>query len=112
MKTLARIVLTAVLLLFGGRAGARAAGTDILTVAVFDLESNDEAVRGLGPKISALLTVNLSTEPQIICVERAELEKVLGEQELGLSGNVSADTAAKVGSLTGAKVLVTGRVMK
>lgn len=45
-------------------------------------------------------------------MERAELEKVLGEQELGLSGNVSPDTAAKVGLLTGAKVLVTGRVFK
>ena len=40
------------------------------------------------------------------------LEKILGEQELGLSGTISADTAAKVGQLTGAKVLVTGRVFK
>ena len=31
---------------------------------------------------------------------------------LGLSGTVSADSAAKVGQLTGAKVLVTGRVFK
>ena len=45
-------------------------------------------------------------------MERAELEKVLGEQELGFSGTVRADTAAKVGHLTGAKVLVTGRVFK
>src|SRR5205823_7985032 len=55
---------------------------------------------------------NLSAEPQIITVERADLEKVLGEQELGLSGTVSPETAAKVGRLTGAKVLVTGRVFK
>ena len=40
------------------------------------------------------------------------MEKVLGEQELGLSGTVSPDSAAKVGQLTGAKVLVTGRVFK
>src|SRR5690606_26581702 len=44
--------------------------------------------------------------------ERAELEKALGEQELGLSGTVAPDTAAKVGNLTGAKVLVTGSVFK
>jgi hypothetical protein len=31
---------------------------------------------------------------------------------MGLSGTVSPDTAAKVGQLTGAKVLVTGRVFK
>jgi hypothetical protein len=89
-----------------------AAGADVLTVAVFDFESKDEAVRDLGPKIATLLNANLSAEPQIITVERAELEKVLGEQELGLSGTVSPDTAAKVGHLTGAKVLVTGRVFK
>src|SRR5678815_2466852 len=39
-------------------------------------------------------------------------EKALGEQELGLSGTVSSETAAKVGHLTGAKVLVTGKVFK
>jgi hypothetical protein len=83
---------------------------DVLTVAVFDFESKDEAVRDLGPKVSALVNANLSAEPQLITVERAELEKALGEQELGLSGTVSSDSAAKVGQLTGAKVLVTGRV--
>jgi Curli production assembly/transport component CsgG len=93
-------------------ATARAADTDVLTVAIFDFESKDEAVHDLGPKVATLVNANLSTEPQIITVERAELEKVLGEQELGLSGTVSSDTAAKVGHLTGAKVLVTGRVFK
>src|SRR6267378_555780 len=79
----------------------------ILTVAVFDFESRDEATRDLGPKASTLINANLSVDPQIETVERAELEKVLGEHELGLSGNVSSETAAKVGHLTGAKVLVT-----
>ncbi|HEX5397776.1 MAG TPA: CsgG/HfaB family protein [Verrucomicrobiae bacterium] len=91
---------------------AHAAAQDILTVAVFNFDSRDEAVRDLGPKVSTLLNVDLSVKPQIITVERAELEKVLGEQELGLSGTVSPDSAAKVGQLTGAKVLVTGRVFK
>ncbi len=88
------------------------ANNDVLTVAVFDFESKDEAVRDLGPKVATLLNANLSASPNVITVERAELEKVLGEQELGLSGTISPDTAAKVGQLTGAKVLVTGRVFK
>jgi hypothetical protein len=89
------------------------AGTpDPLTVAVFDFESRDEAVRDLGPKVATLLNASLSAEPQIITVERAELEKVLGEQELGNSGTISPASAAKVGHLTGAKVLVTGRVFR
>jgi hypothetical protein len=84
----------------------------VLTVAVFDFDSKDEAVRDLGPKVATLLNANLSASPIVITVERAELDKALGEQELGLSGTVSPDTAVKVGQLTGAKVLITGRVFK
>src|ERR1019366_558847 len=91
---------------------AARAGDTVLTVAVFDFESKDEAVRDLGSKVAALVSADLSAEPELITVERTELAKALGEQELGLSGTVSPDTAAKVGHLTGAKVLVTGRVFK
>jgi hypothetical protein len=109
MKNKLTIILA---LLLAAQLNLHASTNDILTVAVFDFESKDENVRDLGPKIATLVNANLSAEPQLITVERAELEKVLGEQELGLSGTVSADTAAKVGNLTGAKVLVTGRVFK
>jgi hypothetical protein len=108
MKT--KIVILALLILFSA-ALTRAADT-VLTVAVFDFDSKDEAVRDLGSKVATLVNANLSAEPQLVTVERAELEKVLGEHELGLSGTVSPDSAAKVGQLTGAKVLVTGRVFR
>lgn len=91
---------------------AHAAPPEVLSVAVFDFESKDEGMRDLGAKVSALISANLSAEPNLTTVERADLEKVLSEQELGLSGNISPDTVAKVGQLTGAKVLVTGRVFK
>ena len=58
------------------------------------------------------MNVNMSAEPNLVLVERAELEKALGEQELGLSGTISPESAAKVGQLTGAKVIITGRVFK
>jgi Curli production assembly/transport component CsgG len=85
---------------------------NVLSIAVFDFESKDEAVRDLGPKVATLLNAYLSAEPNLMTVERSELDKALGEQELGLSGTVTPDSAAKVGQLTGAKVLVTGRVFK
>ncbi len=110
MKTISRIL--PILVLFAAGAVARAASQDVLTVAVFDFESKDEAVRDLGPKVATLLNATLSAEPQLITVERAELEKVMGEHELNLSGTVSSESAVKVGQLTGAKVLVTGRVFK
>src|SRR5689334_11573344 len=83
-----------------------------LTLAVFNFESPDEGVKDLGPKVATLLTTLLSADANLITVERAELDKLLGEQELGLSGTVTPDTAAKLGHLTGAKVLVTGRVFR
>jgi hypothetical protein len=110
MKTILKFILTPTLILFIAIVIARAADPNVLTVAVFDFESQGEDTPDIGKQISALLSASLSAEPDIITVERAELEKALGEQELGLSGTVSPDSAAKVGSLTGAKVLVTGRV--
>jgi hypothetical protein len=89
---------------------ATIARADVLTVAVFDFESKDEAVKDLGPKVASMINAQLSADPNLITVERAELEKALGEQELGLSGTIDPETAAKIGRLIGAKVLVTGRV--
>ena len=110
MKTLLSALLTSLFLSLS--LAASAAGPEPLTVAIFDFDSKDDAVRDLGPKVATLLNAQLSADPHIITVERAELDKVLGEHELGLSGSVSPDTAAKVGHLTGAKVLVTGRIFK
>jgi hypothetical protein len=86
------------------------AANEVLTVAVFNFESKDE--KDLGTKVGNLMSVRLSMEPTLITVERAQLEKILGEHEMSLSGNVSTDTAAKVGNITGAKILITGSVMK
>ena len=99
-------------LIFIASVAARAELAQLLPIAVFDFDSKDENVRDLGAKVATLVNASLSGEPNLIIVERAELEKVLGEQELGLSGTVTPDSAAEVGKLTGAKVLVTGRVFK
>ncbi|HEY1171967.1 MAG TPA: CsgG/HfaB family protein [Verrucomicrobiae bacterium] len=106
MKTIISLFI-AVSLLFTA-AGVRAA--EPLSVAVFDFEAKEDLGKDLGGKVATLVSAYLSADPNVITVERAELQKVLGEQELGLSGNVSSATAAKVGQLTGAKVLVTGRI--
>lgn len=79
-----------------------------LTVAVYDFADADKDVAGYGAKVSALVTADLTTETNLIMVERADLIKALGEQAIGISGMVSSDQAAKIGQLTGAKVLVSG----
>lgn len=98
-------------LLVAATAPARG-GSSPVSVAIFDFESKEDAVKDFGPKVAALLNAHLAADPDLVLVERVELEKALGEQELGLSGTVSADSAAQVGHLTGAKVLVTGKVFK
>lgn len=45
-------------------------------------------------------------------VERTQLEEVLKEQKLGLSGAVDSKTAADIGRILGAKLLVLGNVVK
>ena len=109
MKSFLKVALFAALVLLAGNIPA--AG-EIYSVAVFNFDSPDESVHDLGPKVATLVNANLSANPDLIMVERADLEKALSEQELGLSGTVSPESAAKVGQLTGAKVLVTGRVFK
>lgn len=83
-----------------------------LTVAVFDFESKDEPSSSSGAKIASLVHAQLSADPELITVERAEIAKVLSEFELGLSGTTSPETTAKTGHWLGAKVLITGRTFK
>lgn len=83
-----------------------------LTAAVFNFQGAGEKLSNKGTEVALLLNAQLSSAQNISLIERQELEKVLGEQELSLSGTVNPDTAAKVGSLTGAKVLITGRVFE
>ena len=80
------------------------------TVAVLSFEASGEQLEDLAPEVTLLVNSYLSAEEGLSLVERAELDKALGELSLGMSGTVTADTAAKIGQLTGAKILITGRV--
>ena len=81
-----------------------------LTVAVLDFQVSGKDMEKKGAETAILLNAKLSNAFSLILVERQEIDKIFGEQELGLSGNVTPETAAKVGQLTGAKVIVTGRL--
>jgi len=92
---------------------ARAALADAppISVAVFDFTSPLKARFSNATGIAgSLVMADLSSNPQFELVDRAELNKLLKEQALGLSGNVDPETAAKIGQLVGAKILVTGQI--
>ena len=79
-----------------------------ITVGILKFESHYVQ---LGRDVTSLVTADLSADPRLAFVERSQLQQVLNEEALGLSGNINPDSAAKIGQLTGAKVLVTGRVL-
>ncbi len=111
MKIARFSLLHAIVLLSAGSAWSQQQPpTQPLTIAVLDFATTGEALAEKGGEAAALLTGLLSANADLVLVERAELGKVLAESELSLSGTVSADSAAKVGQLTGAKILVSGRM--
>ncbi len=88
------------------------------TVAVYDFTAAGESANDMGaphdvgPSVTALVTADLATESNLVLVERQELSKALNEQAFGISGMVSSVAAAKIGEITGAKILVAGQVIK
>jgi hypothetical protein len=82
-----------------------------LTVAVYDFKGEADAA-SFGSKVTSLVTADLAAETNLVMLERADLDKVLNEQAFGISAMVSSDDAAKIGQITGVKVLVAGQVIK
>lgn len=110
-----RSVLTALVLLGLSlpvlAAKAKKAPT-VYPVAVLPFQERGTEVKGFGGKVTDLLFANLVTNPDLFLVEREDLQKVLDELKLNLSGLVKSDQATAVGQLTGAKILVTGSVIQ
>ncbi len=81
-----------------------------LSVAVLNFQDGSDELAGVGASVSALMQVQLTIQSDAILVERAELNEILSEQELTLSDVVTPAQSAKVAQLTGAEVLISGRV--
>lgn len=89
-----------------------AAAPQPLTVAVLPFEATEDALHSKATEAATRVSAQLSTNPNIWTVERAEIDKLLSEQALKLSGLADPATAARIGSVIGAKVLVTGRLIR
>jgi TolB-like protein len=84
----------------------------VLPMALLAFEERGAGTKDLGAKVTDLLFAKLAAKPDLFLVDRGDIKKILDEQALSLSGAVKADEAAKVGQLTGAKLLVTGSVVQ
>lgn len=83
----------------------------VLSVGVLPFSETPES-KDLGAALSELVAAQLATSGNLVLVERAQLDHVLAEQGMGASGAVDPQSAARIGQLVGARVLVTGRVFK
>lgn len=80
------------------------------TVAVLGFESNLTQPDKAGRIIAEVLSARLAALDEIRVVERRDIEKILKEQKMSLTGLIPSDRAVKAGKLLGAQLLVTGRV--
>src|SRR5690242_5902642 len=110
------VLLPLALLALVGRAlGAQGRGQDArpgIAVLPFDNSGSygqdKENFDALQKGIAGMLISELAANPGARVVERDAIEKLLAEQNLGASGKVTPETAAKIGKLVGARYVITG----
>ena len=85
-----------------------------IAVARFDNKTAASVANWYSPSIgdgmADMLTTALVNSGRFIVLERDALDSVLTEQDLGASGRVRSDTAAAIGEIEGAELLVVAAV--
>jgi curli biogenesis system outer membrane secretion channel CsgG len=81
-----------------------------IAVAKFLDKSGKGQAAGIGSGMADMLATSLFQTGRYIVLERQNLQDVLSEQDLGASGRVRPDTAAAIGQVEGAEILVTGNI--
>ena len=84
----------------------------VYPVAVLPFREHGSGVKGYGLKVSNVLFASLAANENLYLVDRVELTKLLAELELNISGMVKPGEAARIGQLTGAKIIITGSVIE
>jgi TolB-like protein len=112
MKYSLAILLAALTLQLAERRLTAAEAETVYPVAVLPFQERGADVKELGGKVTDLVFAGLVTNPDLFLVDREDMRKTFGEQELNLSGMVKPAEAIKIGQLTGAKIIVTGSVLQ
>ena len=84
-------------------------------VAVIDFEQKayqEFQGKQIGEIVAEWLITSLVNTGRFEVVERAQLQKIMKEQQLGMTGMINQETVAKVGELLGVKVIITGSVIQ
>jgi TolB-like protein len=92
---------------------AAEAGVSTATLAVLPFKTDKKLAEKRVDYACAEILTNRFIEAKTFKVtERARLEELMQEQRLGLSGAVESATAAKVGKLAGARLVILGSVAR
>jgi TolB-like protein len=85
-----------------------------ITIAIGDFENHSNVFHldSWEKSVPEFLKSELSRSEMLIIVERRQLESVLKEQALSMSGLVDSATAQKVGSILGATYIISGSINK
>ncbi|MFB3819033.1 MAG: CsgG/HfaB family protein [Candidatus Methylomirabilales bacterium] len=81
-----------------------------IAVARFTDKSGKGQAAGIGSGMSDMLSTALFQNGRYIVLERQTLQDVLSEQDLGASGRMRPETAAAIGQIEGAEILVTAAI--
>lgn len=100
--------------LIDGRTDDKPAETDAIAqpVAAAIIPFQERGAKDVGAKVTDLLFAELVAKPEIYLVDREDLSKTMTEQGINLSGVVNPNQAIQVGQLVGARILVTGSVLR
>jgi len=112
-KNLCYVVLFFVFVMAFFTGCAPSARIPVLKPAEINLRGLDKIAVGnisgnIGPLVGDLLTSRLFESDKFTVVDRQNLDRIMSEHRLNLSGTVDPDTASEMGKLTGAACLITG----
>ncbi len=86
-------------------------GAGTVSIGRVDLSTEgDEFYRELGSGVADIFIAEAFESQQFRITERAEIDRVLFEQDLAASGRINPETAAELGRIEGAELLVLGSV--
>jgi len=115
LRTFTTVVAAALAtVVMGVHETAAQATSDLPTVAVMDFSGFMLGEAGnsvaIGKAVSAMLVTEFSGREGIRVIERDQLNKLLTEQKLALSGRVEEASAVEVGKMLGAQYVLFGQV--
>lgn len=82
-----------------------------VSVAVLSFSSGGSVDGALGETLVSSLEASLSMQENVLLVERQDIDTLLSEQSMNLTGLTDGEMSLRIGKLLGAQILVKGRII-